>query len=124
MGTVPFFRWVVSDFWFDQSAAFARAWLPKEQLPAFLEHYEQLRRGVVQPKLIVLLDAPSEQLLSRVRRRGRRCERHLTREQLGRIRQAIEEQAGRPGLGPVLHLGDEDPAAVFAEVLAAVQGME
>jgi 2-amino-4-hydroxy-6-hydroxymethyldihydropteridine diphosphokinase len=117
-------RWVVSDFWFDQSAAFARAWLPEKQLPAFLEQYEQLRRVVVQPKLTVLLDAPAEQLLARVRRRGRICERHLTREQLVRIHQAVEEQAGRPGLGPVLHSSGDDPEAVFAEVLAAVRGME
>ena len=37
IGTVPFFpAWAVSDFWFDQSAAFARAWLPAEQLRRFL----------------------------------------------------------------------------------------
>ena len=38
-------RWVVSDFWFDQSAAFARAWLPEAQRPAFLEQYERSRAG-------------------------------------------------------------------------------
>ena len=117
-------RWTVSDFWFDQSAAFARAWLPAEQLPAFLEQYEQLRRDVVRPKLIVLLDAPAEELLARVRRRGRACERHLTAEQLDRIRQAVREQAGRPELGPVLRAGGDDREAVFAEVLAAVRAME
>ena len=90
----------MSDFWFDQSAAFARAWLPAEQLPAYLEQYEQLRRDVVRPKLIVLLDAPAEELLARVRGRGRGCERRLTAEQLDRIRQAVREQAGRPELGP------------------------
>ena len=117
-------NWTVSDFWFDQSAAFARAWLPAEQLPAYLDQYEQLRRDVVRPKLIVLLDAPAEELLARVRGRGRGCERRLTAEQLDRIRQAVREQAGRPELGPVLHAGGDDREAVFAEVLAAVRGME
>jgi 2-amino-4-hydroxy-6-hydroxymethyldihydropteridine diphosphokinase len=116
-------RWVVSDFWFDQSAAFARAWLPDDQLAAFLEQYDCVRRKVVQPKLIVLLDAPADQLLSRVRRRGRRCERPLTAERLERIRRAMQEQAGRPQLGPVLHARG-DTEAVFAEVLAAARGME
>jgi len=56
-------------FLVDQSAAFARAWLSAEQLPAYLEQYEQLHRDVVQPKLIVLLDAPAEMLVTRVRGR-------------------------------------------------------
>ena len=38
----PFSHWAVSDFWFDQSAAFARAWLPAERMEAFLERYERL----------------------------------------------------------------------------------
>jgi 2-amino-4-hydroxy-6-hydroxymethyldihydropteridine diphosphokinase len=117
-------RWTVSDFWFDQSAAFARAWLPNEQRSAFLDQYEQLRRDVVRPKLIVLLDLPAAELLARVHSRGRACEQHLTVEQLERIRQAMQEQATRPDLGPVLHAGGDDPEAVFAEVLAAVRGME
>jgi len=120
----PFFRWAVSDFWFDQSAAFARAWLPAERLGAFLERYEQLRRAVVQPRLIVLLDAPADELLSRVLSRGRQCERRLTAEQLERIHQAIVDQAARPDVGPVLRADSDDPDTVFTEVLAAVRGME
>jgi deoxyguanosine kinase len=116
--------WVVSDFWFDQSAAFARAWLSERQLPAFLEQYEQFRRNVVRPKLLVLLDSPADELLARVCRRGRVCERHLTEEQLNRIRHAVREQAARPEVGPVLRADGADREAVFAEVLAAVRGME
>ena len=117
-------RWMVSDFWFDQSAAFAHTWLSAEQLPAFLERYEDLRRDVLRPKLIVLLDSPADVLLDRVRQRGRACERRLTREQLDRIRRAVREQADRPKLGPVLRVDNDDREAVFAEVLAAVRGME
>ena len=121
---LPPHRWTVSDFWFDQSAAFARAWLPKEQLPVFIECYEQLRRKVTRPKLIVLLDAPAGELLARVHRRGRACERPLTEEQLDRIRQTVREQADQPESGPVLHAAGDDAEAVFTEVLAAVRGME
>jgi 2-amino-4-hydroxy-6-hydroxymethyldihydropteridine diphosphokinase len=122
--TAPVFRWTVSDFWFDQSAAFARAWLRGEQLSAFLEQYEQSRRDVVRPKLLVLLDWPADELCDRVARRGRTCERHLTVEQLDRIRHAVCQQASQPDIGPVLRVGDGDSDAVFAEVLAAVRGME
>jgi deoxyadenosine/deoxycytidine kinase len=116
-------QWTVSDFWFDQSAAFARAWLSERHLPAFLEQYEQLRQNVARPKLIVLLDLPAENLLARVHCRGRACERRLTEEQLDRIRQAVWEQANQPDVGPVLRAAG-NPEAIFAEVLAAVRGME
>lgn len=114
----------VSDFWFDQSAAFARAWLPAERLGAFLERYEELRGTVVAPRLIVLLDAPAEELMARVRHRGRQCERHLTIEALACIRQSVLREIERPDVGPVLRADSADAEAVFAEVLAAMHGME
>lgn len=116
--------WTVSDFWFDQSAAFARTWLQKDQLPAFWEQYTRSRLSVTQPKLIVWLDAPADALLARVRRRGRPCERRLTVEQLDRIRRAVRVQVEQPELGPVLRAPTNDADAVFAEVLAAVRAME
>jgi len=48
----------------------------------------------------------------------------LTADQLERIRYAVVDQAARPDVGPVLRSGSSDPEAVFAEVLAAVRGME
>jgi 2-amino-4-hydroxy-6-hydroxymethyldihydropteridine diphosphokinase len=116
--------WLISDFWFDQSAAFARAWLAEEQLPEYIERFDRLRRQVLPPKLIVLLDLPADELLIRVGRRGRECERRLTHEQLDRIRRAVRDEAQRPGLGPVLHPACNDPEGVYAEVLAAMQAME
>ncbi len=115
-------RWTVSDFWFDQSAAFARAWLPEERIGDYMERHERLRPTVARPRLIVLLDAPAETLLARVRGRGRSCERRLTVEQLERIRREVAEQAGRPGLGPVLRFQSDDQETIFAEVLAAARG--
>ncbi|MEN6406466.1 MAG: 2-amino-4-hydroxy-6-hydroxymethyldihydropteridine diphosphokinase [Thermoguttaceae bacterium] len=117
-------HWAVSDFWFDQSAAFARAWLPKSQQPAFFERFEALRGTVVAPKLIVRLDATPGELLSRVRRRGRSCERRLTEDQLDRIRRSVREETERRGLGPVLRADAGDPESVFQQALAALRAME
>ena len=114
----------MSDFWFDQSAAFARAWLSAERLDEFLAQYEQSRETVVPPRLVVLLDATADRLVDRIHGRGRQCEQRLTAAQLERIRQAVIDQAARPDVGPVLRAGDDNPDAVFAEVLAAVRGME
>jgi 2-amino-4-hydroxy-6-hydroxymethyldihydropteridine diphosphokinase len=117
-------RLVLSDFWFHQSLAFARVWLAPEQLEEFRRQWEGARRGVVRPKLIVLLDAPGAELLRRVVRRGRRGERSLQVEQLERIRQAILAEASQGDVGPLLRLTSDDADAVFDEVLAAVQAME
>ena len=116
--------WTISDFWFDQSAAFTRAWLPKERIDAYMERFERLRPTVARPRLLVLLDAPAETLLDRVRGRGRSCERRLTVAQLERIRREVADQAGRPGQGPLLRFQDEDLESISAEVLAAAQATE
>jgi 2-amino-4-hydroxy-6-hydroxymethyldihydropteridine diphosphokinase len=116
--------WTISDFWYDQSRAFARAWLKPERLAAFDEQWRQKRCGVARPKLLVLLDAPAKTLLARLRSRGRACEQLLTEETLERIRQAILDEVRQPDVGPVLQVSNEDPAAALTEVLAAVQAME
>ena len=116
--------WTISDFWFGQSAAFAMAWLAPDEWPAFRQKYAQLRQHVARPKLVVCLDAPAEELLRRVHKRGRVSEQRLTVEQLDRLRRAFFEQRNEPDVGPVLLAGGNDTEAIFAEVLAAVQAME
>jgi 2-amino-4-hydroxy-6-hydroxymethyldihydropteridine diphosphokinase len=117
-------RLVVSDFWFRQSLAYARSRLATEQWEAFYDHWERADREVVQPKLIVVLDVPAVELRQRVFSRGRPFEGNIKVEQLERIRQAILDEAARPGMGPVLHLSNLTADAAFAELLAAVQAME
>jgi len=117
-------RPAVSDFWFDQSCAFARAWLSESQWPLFFERWRLAREKVVPPKLIVFLDSPAEALMDRIRRRGRNGEQNLNMEQLDRIRQSIFDQASQPGLGPVLKLSNSDIDSALTETLAAIQAME
>jgi deoxyguanosine kinase len=113
----------VSDFWFNQSLAFAGVWLEPQRLEAFCRRWEDARQTVVAPKLTVLLDAPTDQLLERIHKRGRRCERRLTSERVERIRQAILAEAGRPGRGPMLRSAGGDPQTVLDDVLAAIEAM-
>jgi 2-amino-4-hydroxy-6-hydroxymethyldihydropteridine diphosphokinase len=116
--------WMVSDFWFDQSAAFARAWLPPEAWRSFVELWQEKQRTIVRPKLVVLLDAPAKTLAERLRTRGRVCEQPLTEESLERIRQSILAEVKKPDVGPVLRLDNTTPEVAVAEVLAAARGME
>ncbi len=112
----------VSDFWFDQSAAFARVWLSAEQFDQFQRAWSAAKRDVVRPRLIVLLDAPSERLVEQIARRGRRPESRLKVERLEEIREAILTQAEMPDQGPLLRSTD-DPDETFREVQAATQAM-
>jgi 2-amino-4-hydroxy-6-hydroxymethyldihydropteridine diphosphokinase len=116
-------RWAVSDFWFDQSAAFARAWLRPDEFRVFSEQFAAAKKGVMRPRLTLLLDATADELLARVRHRGRDCERPLTADSLDRIRRELFAQLAMPDVGPTLQLsGDAD--AVFAEAVATMRGME
>ena len=117
-------RLAVSDFWFEQSLAFAGVWLPPGRREEFEQLWREAARDIVQPKLIVLLDAPLEHLLDRIRRRGRPCEVGLGPEVLERIRRAILDRAGRPGCGPVLRLAFDEPRRAMDEVLAALEAMK
>ena len=93
----------VSDFWFDQTAALARVWLTPEQWDVCRARWEQLRRGVVRPRLIVLLEATTEEWIEGSR--------------------SILEEAQRPGQGPLLRLCSRDSDGAVAEVLAAMESM-
>ncbi|MBN2296442.1 MAG: 2-amino-4-hydroxy-6-hydroxymethyldihydropteridine diphosphokinase [Pirellulales bacterium] len=120
---------VISDFWFDQSAAFAKVWLDDKDFPRFRNHWQEIRSAVVQPKLTVVLSEsaaahrPGEWLLERVKRRGRPYEANLSAEVLGKIAQAVTRQADKPDLGPQLKMSAENPQAVLDEVLAAIEAM-
>ena len=113
----------VSDFWFDQSAAFARVWLAPEQYARFEARFEAARRKVVRPRLVVLLESTGRQLHDRVLRRGRACERGLTADTLERIARAVDRQTRRPDVGPVLRVESENWEAAVEEVSAALDAM-
>lgn len=110
----------VSDFWFNQCLAYAGVSLPAERLEAFCGRWEQARGAVREPKLTVLLDAPSDQ----VGNEASRSRNRLTVERRERIRKAIIEQASRPGQGPVLRLAGDGPEPLLDEVLAAFESMK
>jgi len=122
---VPASEFVVSDFWFDQSAAFARVWLDQRQYAEYRERFEAARQQVGRARLTVLLRASAEELQRRIQQRGRPGELELPSETLGRIAAEIDRETRKPDVGPVLRLDNEsaNADAVFAEVIAAVEAM-
>jgi thymidylate kinase len=91
---------------------------------ALRQRWQQDQTTVVQPKLIVLLDPPVEQIVERMRRQGRRGEPSVGPDLLEQIRQEIRAEATQPDRGPLLHLTTEDPQHVLDEALAAVEAMK
>jgi 2-amino-4-hydroxy-6-hydroxymethyldihydropteridine diphosphokinase len=110
---------VASDFWLGQLLAHASVELSGEDFSRFKAHWQTVSRGVMQPKLLVVLDAPLARLVERC---GLGAE-HLHVERLERLRQAIQNQTKFPGHGPTLwYLGDDLDEALV-EVVAAVEAL-
>ncbi len=114
----------VSDYWFDQSLAFAAFWLPADLQLAYRRRWDESWPTVQKPKLIVLLDAPADELVARIRRRQRPGEERLDAPTLDRLREAILALAARPKLGPVLRAPKASPEQVLAEAAAAIEAMQ
>lgn len=113
----------VSDFWFDQSLAFARVWLPAVQRAALRARWEDAAREVTRPKLIVMLGVPTDMLLERIAKLGDESATCWTREALDRLREALDWCLRRTDVGPVLRCADVSPDQAFREVLAAAEAM-
>lgn len=113
----------VSDFWYGQSLAYAAVNVPPDRRGAFRQRWEAGRQRVVAPKLIVLVDALGPVAAADAPDGAVRWA-PLAREQWEAIRQAITEEAGRPGRGPLLRLSAGDPEACLVELLAAAEAMK
>ncbi len=114
----------VSDYWFDQALAFARVWLPEESFAKFESSWLAAQATVVRPKLLVVLDAPVDQLVGAITKRGRPCEEALTADTVTRLRDSLAEQVRQGGHGPILSLDASDVENVYTEVSAAIAAMQ
>ncbi len=113
----------ISDFWFDQSAAFAQLWLSPEQYQEYEHHYLALRARVPRARVLVMLDLAVEQLVERIAARGRPYEQGLRGEQLERLQHLLDELAHTAHRGPILRLDASDGDRIADEVHAAIEAM-
>lgn len=116
-------RLTLSDFWFDQSLAFAAVWLPAARQAEFAQRWQAARAGVVAPKLVVHLDAPGDDLQRRIVARGRPYEQGLSTTVLQRLRLELKALTRDRDVGPVLRLHHVEQATAVEEVVAAVHAM-
>ena len=113
---------ILSDFWFDQSFAYASPWLTMERHNAFGEECLMVGTSILRPALLVMLDAPPEYLLGRIQSRNRAYELALTTPCLDRLRKALHNQARQPDVGPVINV-DVTVEDHHEEVAAAIQAI-
>jgi 2-amino-4-hydroxy-6-hydroxymethyldihydropteridine diphosphokinase len=91
----------VSDFWFDEGPAFVELGLPPDQGEQYRAAWRQVQAGAVRPRLIVLLEAPDDELSA-----------------------AILRRALAPDQGPLLRHASSDLRGAEEELIGAIEAMQ
>jgi 2-amino-4-hydroxy-6-hydroxymethyldihydropteridine diphosphokinase len=86
-GTRP--EWIISDFWFAQSIAYSDVLCDADAREKHRSEVCRAASGVLEPTLVVWLDAPPAELAARVHARGRPFEAPIEEEFLARLQAAF-----------------------------------
>ena len=98
---------IVSDFVFAKDALFARLNLSDDEYRLYTQMYAQVLPTVVQPDLVIWLQASPATLLQRIRRRGVPMEHRIGDDYLQRLCDAYVEYFHGFDDAPVLAVGTE-----------------
>lgn len=82
----------ICDFSFFLDIAYAEIGLKNSQLEAFITVYNEIRKELLQPKLLVFLDCDSKTELKRIRNRGRSVEKSVNIDFLQALNKAVKHQ--------------------------------
>ncbi|WP_423908702.1 deoxynucleoside kinase [Candidatus Spongiihabitans sp.] len=75
----------IADFMLEKDPLFARITLDEDELYLYEQVYQRLAMEVPAPDLVIYLQAPTDVLVSRIRRRGVLFERNMERDYLERL---------------------------------------
>jgi deoxyguanosine kinase len=92
----------VTDFMLEKDAIFARVNLHDDELRLYEQVYTQLRLQLPVPDKVVYLQAPTDVLMERIRRRDARYERLIEREYVQNIVDAYTQFFYHYAAGPLL----------------------
>ena len=108
LGQADLFRRVtVADFILDKDPLFARLTLNDDELRLYQQIYAQLKPRAATPDLVIYLQAPTEMLIERVRRRGVSYERTISEEYLLRLAESYARFFYQYDAAPVLIVSSE-----------------
>lgn len=86
-----FNRTTISDFLFDKDQIFARANLNDNEFWLYEQLFQLLKKRVSIPDLVIFLQAKTDVLMERIRKRSRKYEKTISFKYLDKINQAFNE---------------------------------
>lgn len=92
----------VADFLLEKDPIFAEVTLDDDELELYRMVYEQLTLEAPKPDLVVYLQAPTEVLQQRIRKRGLNSEKHIEPSYLARLNDAYASYFHRYQASPLL----------------------
>ena len=123
-----FNRVTVSDFLLDKDPLFARLTLNNDELHLYQKIYATLSPQAPRPDLVIYLQAQTETLVERVRRRGAEFERPISEAYLALVAESYNRFFYHHSGTPVLIVNSErlnfvDRPADFGLLLERIEGM-
>jgi deoxyadenosine/deoxycytidine kinase len=97
----------ISDYLFEKDALFARITLSDDEYKLYQSIYQSLAPQAASPDLVIYLQATTDSLIERVRRRGHRFERAISDDYLSRLSEAYGEFFHHYVAAPVLVVNSE-----------------
>ena len=124
-----FGRATVADFLLDKDPLFARITLSGDELALYQRIYEALKVRAPVPDLVIYLQAPSNTLIERVRRRAAGFERGISEEYLAILAESYARFFYHYDAAPVLIVNSEnlnfvERDADFELLVSRVRGMK
>jgi deoxyguanosine kinase len=86
-----FKRTMISDYLFDKDRIFARANLDDDEFWLYEQLFQLLRKRITPPDLVIFLQATTDVLVERIRKRDRKYERSISSKYLEEINQAFND---------------------------------
>ncbi len=83
-----FHQYIISDYVFDKDRIFASINLSNEELKLYDTLYSSLNKEIRKPDLVVYLQANVDRLISNIKKRGRRMEKHIAKDYLSELSEA------------------------------------
>ena len=123
-----FRRATIADFMLDKDPLFARLTLNDDELSLYQQIYAQMKPQAAVPDLVIYLQAPTETLIERVKRRAVNYERAISEDYLLRLAETYARFFYQYDAAPVLivnseHLNFVDTAADFELLLQRIAAM-
>ncbi len=112
-------KWLISDFWLDQSLAYAKVGLPPAEQATVSAAVMAAQAGVVAPKLTVLVESDA----GGHDNSSQQAATPAARVALDQLASELSNIVSRPEVGPVLRLSGRNPLEATRELASALETM-